>query len=367
MKVSYHVFKDFKLERAGATDEEIIMARREHAEEIRRLRYSFVSIRHHPGRGTLFLGSTNGSGDLLVEFDPATGEFSSKLYGESGLHVSPEGKIHKGLWLDEEENALYFGTAGLGRLPLIIGTPGGALVRYDIAEESFELLARPTPGDFFQATCRDKSRGRMYAWTIRGCFVVYDTEKRERVRYETMESTPHIGCIDDDGGVWGVYGADGDFYRYLPDEDRFDFPEGCVFPNGREASNVMYTGAGPVDSFVNAGDGFLYAGSALGELYRLDPRAGKLEYLGKPFPGRRLPGMALADDGWLYLCGGQRPASILARYHREERRFEHLGVVEHSDGTKLSYCHELCVVGDTVYAGETDNPTRSGYLWACEI
>jgi hypothetical protein len=367
MKVGYHVFKDFKLERAGATDEEIIAARSEHADEIRRLRYSFVSICRHPGSGSLFLGATNGGGDLLVEFDPVTGEFSSKLYAESDSYQPPETKIHKGLWLDGEEDALYFGTAALGGLPVMMATPGGALVRYSIAEGSFELLARPIPGDFFQATCLDRSRERIYGWTIRGCFVVFDTEKRERVRYETMESTPHIGCIDDDGGVWGVWGINGAFYHYLPDEDRFEFPEGCVFHNGREASNVMYTGAGPVDSFMNGGDGFLYVGSALGEFYRLDPRAGKLEYLGKPFPGQRLPGMAVGEDGWIYLCGGKRPASMLARYHREEKRFEHLGVVEHSDGTRLSYCHDLCVIGNTVYAGETDNPTRSGYLWTCEL
>jgi hypothetical protein len=368
MKVSYHIFKDFKLDVAGGTDEEIIMARRKHAAKIRRLRYSFVSLCWHPARRKLFVGATNGGGDLLLEFDPAKSRFRSCGYARSDLLVPNEAKIHKGLWLDQEQDALYFGTAALGYVPLIVDSPGGALVHYDVKRRKFKLLARPTPGDFYQAICRDQQRNRIYAWTRRGCFAVYDSKKRSLVRYEAMESTPHIGCIDDRGGVWGTYGGGAQaFYRYVPGEDRFEFPAGCAFHNAVEASDVMYAGAGPVDSMINGGDGFLYTASALGEFYRLDPRAGKLEYLGKPFTGKRLPGMALGEDGWIYLCGGREHFSMLARYSLEENRFEMLGEVRHADGTGLHYCHEIVVANGVVYVGETDNPGRSGYLWVCEL
>jgi hypothetical protein len=368
VKVSYHVFKDLKLDVAGATDEEIILERKKHAAKIRRLRYSFVSLCWHPGRKTLFVGATHGGGDLLLEFDPTKSRFKSCGYAKSGLLLPVEAKIHKGLWLDEKEDALYFGTAALGYVPLITDTPGGALVRYDVKKRKFRLIARPTPGDFYQAVCRDKRRNRIYAWTRRGCFAVYDTKKRKLVRYEAMESAPHIGCIDDAGGVWGVYGgSDQAFYRYVPGKDRFEFPKGCRLPNALEATDVMYIGAGPVDSMINGGDGFLYVGAATGEFYRLDPRKGKLDYIGKPFTGKRLPGMALGEDGMIYLCGGREKFSWLARYSREEDRFEMFGEVRHADGTGLHYCHELVVADGVVYAGETDNPSRSGYLWTCEV
>jgi hypothetical protein len=118
---------------------------------------------------------------------------------------------------------------------------------------------------------------------------------------------------------------------------------------------------------INGGDGFLYTGSALGELYRIDQRTCAVEYLGKPFPDRRLPGLGIGADGWLYLCGGSSGVSMLGRYSREEKRFEQLGAVEHPDGTHLHYAHELAVMGDVIYIGETDNMSRSGYLWACEV
>ena len=368
MKVSYHVFQDYRLSVASESDEEALtrLSAKEKAAATKRL-YSFVSMRHHPGRGSIFLGTTHRGGDILLEFNLKTRKFKSCGFARSGLAGPGDHKIHKGIALDEKENALYFGIATLQPMAEHMDGEGGKLVRYDIATGRFRKLASPTKGDFHQGTLYDPRRRMMYVFTGRCSFVVYDLGRKRLVRWENMETCPHNGCQDPDGGVWGVYGAGRqEFFRYNPDTDRFEFP-GTAFPNALAASNVMYHGAGPVDSFIDGGDGFLYAGSPLGELYRIEWRTGALKYLGKPFPDRRLPGLAVGPDGWLYLAGGNTRCSMLARYSREEERFEFLGNVEHPDGTYLHYAHELVVVDGVVYIGETDNKTRSGYLWACEL
>jgi hypothetical protein len=368
VKVTYHVFRDYQLPTVSESDEAALSRlNAKQRKQASRLLYSFVSMRHHPKRGKIFLGATHREGDILVEFDLKTRKFRSCGFARSGLFGPADQKIHKGLALNEQEDALYFGTATITPMSECMESPGGKLLRYDIATGRFRKLACPTPGDFYQGTLVDWKRRMMYAFTGRNAFAVYDLGRRRLVRWENMETCPHNGCLDPDGGVWGVSGCGRqEFFRYDPDRNRFEFP-GTALPNARAASNIMYDGAGPVDSFIDGGDGFLYIGSPLGELYRMDYRGGGLKYLGKPFPDKRLPGMAVGPDGWLYLAGGNTHTSMLARYSREEERFEFLGNVEHPDGTYLHYAHELVVVDGTVYIGETDNKTRSGYLWACEV
>lgn len=368
MNVRYHVYKDIQLDVAGASDEEIYMRDKKTARKVNKLRYSFVAMCWHAARKKLFLGTTNGDGDILVEFNPGTGKFRSCGFGKAGLRNEHEVKIHKGITLDEREDALYFGTATLSPYSAMFDSRGGSLLRYRIDKKKFDRLASPTRGDYYQATCYDPQRKMMYFYTIRNCFGAYDLRARRLVRYEAVESTPHCGIIDKAGGAWGTYSSwTQGFFRYSPDKDRFDFPAGLAFPNAVEASDIMYRGAGPVDSIIQGDDGCLYAGSALAELYRIDPVAKTIQFLGKPFPGRRLPGLAFGADGLLYMCGGSDKQAMLARYDLKTGKLETLGTVAAKDGTSCFRCHELVVIDDTVYIGETDNPTRSGYLWACEV
>jgi hypothetical protein len=368
VKVSYHVFKDFQLDTEAESDEQVLLLNKKHASKIKKLRYSFVSMCYHPVRKTLYLGCTHRSGDILIEFDPRTEKFRSCGFGRSGLYGEFDTKIHQGITLDPRADALYFGIATLTPTSRVMDSKGGALIRYDCKKRKFSRVAFPTPGDFHQGTVFDVKRRKAYIFTDRGAFAVYDMKKRKTLRYECMHSTPHNGVLDDRGGVWGTYGAGRHgFYRYNPDRNRFEFPNNVALPNSAKAANVMYAGAGPVDSILNAGDGFIYVGSPLGELFRLEPRKGEVKYLGKPFAGTRLPGLGLGPDGWLYVCGAREYGSLLGRYSREEERFEFLGRVAHKDGTYLDYAHELVVIGNVVYIGETDNRNRSGYLWACEV
>ena len=84
MKVRYHVYKDIKLNMAAASDEEVFQRSSKLTRKTNKLRYSFVSMCWHPRRKKLYLGTTNGDGDILVEFNPKTSRFTSCNFARSG-------------------------------------------------------------------------------------------------------------------------------------------------------------------------------------------------------------------------------------------------------------------------------------------
>jgi outer membrane protein assembly factor BamB len=130
----------------------------------------------------------------------------------------------------------------------------------------------------------------------------------------------------------------------------------------------MYPGAGPVDVMINGGDGYLYVGSSAGALYRLDPRTGQAEWLGKPTAAARMPGLKVWRDGLLLGVVGDDKAASVFTYDRERRAFRVLGPIIAEDGTALHRTHDLAIMNDdTIFVAETDAPDRSGYLWECRI
>lgn len=368
MKVTWHPYKELRLDSELAEDEDLLHMSGDNAAVIQERKYSFVAMTWHPKLKKIIVGATNMAGDILLTFDPKTRQFESCGFPFSPFCSSATTKIHKGLSLDVENDEVYFGIATLSPLSDIIRRPGGPLLKYNFTTKEYSVVADAMPGMFNQATMVDPKRCLMYTCTGRSCFGVIDLKTRKMKAFEPVGSIPHNLAMDDEGGVWSTHSEGRQaFFRYNPDTDGFEFPEGCAFPNATEASNVMYPGAGPVDEILNGNDGFLYTASALGELYRLDPQKGSLEYLGKPFPGKRLPALAMGEDGWLYMAGGREHASFLTRYHIGVNRFELLGPVETPDGRFLNYAHELCIVDGICFIGETDNKTRSGYMWVCEV
>ena len=361
--VRYHVYKDYSSEVTGESDEEITEKLR-HDPEAQARRYSFVSLLSHPGRRSVFCGTTSRTAhDLLLEFDIESETFRSCGYGE--VAGDCEAKIHRGLWLDEGENALYFATSTLSGLPQTSRTDGAPLVRYDVEAGAFEVMCRPEKGIYYQATNYDPVRKLLYFFGIPGFwFGVYDLAERRVVRHQIVESIPHIGVIDDDGGVWGTWHDwMHAFFRYDPDKDEIDFFGGkFALPSAKEGAGIMYRGAGPVDSMLNAGDGFIYIGTALGELYRLDPREHTVAFLGKPHHERRIQGLCVGPDGCIYGAGGRRDTHLF-RYDRDDRRFAVISDLIAPDGKRCIYPHDIVSVNGTIYVGETDTPDRSGYLW----
>ncbi|OPZ91927.1 MAG: hypothetical protein BWY73_00980 [candidate division TA06 bacterium ADurb.Bin417] len=81
-----------------------------------------------------------------------------------------------------------------------------------------------------------------------------------------------------------------------------------------------------------------------------------------------MPGLQVAADGLIYGCGGSDNQPVVFRYDRRSGRFETLGEIRTSAGGEVCFrTHDLEVVGNTIYVGETDNPSRTNYLWECRI
>lgn len=365
LKVRYHVLTDDSTDLRGLSDANYLVTS-DRDRRIRKLRRWFTSLCHDPAANALYCGQTHREGNVLHRFDLATGEFTDLHY--EGLAEPNEMKIHKGLWLDAERRAVFFGTASLSRIPDLIDAPGGRLVRYDIDSGSFATLGHPLAGNYIQATNYDTHRQLMYAFFEPShSFAVWSVAESRLVRCHCVESIVHVSDLDDRGGVWGTYGHEHKFFRYDPDADRFEFPENCVMPTARAAANKMYEGAGPVDCLINGGDGYLYVASALCELYRIDQSSYEIEFLGRALPWNRLPAITIGDDGLIYGVGGNDNHTTLFRYDREARKFETLGLVAADDGEICFRPHDLVLANGSAWVAETDTPQRSGYLWQCSL
>lgn len=368
MKVNYYEHKTIgKLKEKLKSDEEMLQ-NLNYSPDLFKDKYSFVSFCDYKKKNKLFIGTTNIFGDILIEFDTKTKTFRSCNYSTSHWDRL-ESKIHKGLWLDEKEDALYFGTATLAPIAHTINSKGGQISKYKIKEEKFELIDRPTPADFYQGTMYDPARKLIYLLTgDTNGFGVYDVKAKKLIRHHPIGSIPHIGVIDDKGNVWGTCGVSKPvFFKYNPDKNEFAFPEKLVVPDGLEASNKMYPGAGPIDSAIKGNNGMLYFGTALGALLELDPITYELKYLGKPFPGHRLPGLALDSEGNVLMCGGDDGAPYVAKFDIKERSIGALGQVIAEDGKACFRCHEIIVIDNKAYVAETDNPERTALLWEIEL
>lgn len=344
------------------------MLNQENADRLFVDRYSFVSFCPYLKQNKLFVGTTNFAGDILAVFDLKTKSFTSCNYHKS-IRTPLEIKIHKGLTLNEVNDSVYFGTATVSDIPDTINSGGGQLIRYDIKNKQFEKIASPTPGEFYQSTIFDIKRNNFYMHTMVGnAFCHYNINENKLKKMIPMESIPHNGVLSKDGKVWSVYGVSSHaFYFYDPDTETFHFPKNLKIPDSQKSANIMYPGAGPVDCMVEGPDGNIYAGCANGEVFMIDVNAMKLEYLGKPFLGMRIPGMAFSENGDLYLCGGTDNKPYLSKYSIREKKMETLGNIVASDGQSCYRCHEIMIIDNTVFVGETDNPVRSGYLWEVEL
>ena len=368
MKVKYYEHKNFgKLKDKLASDEEM-MQNLNYSPDLFKDKYSFVSFCNYPKKNKLFIGTTNIFGDILIEFDVKTKTFRSCNYATSHWDIL-ESKIHKGLWLDEQEDALYFGTATLAPIAKVVNSKGGQLSKYKIKEEKFELIGSPSQGDFYQGTMYDQKRKMMYLLTGEcNGFGAFDVKNKKLLRYNPIGSIPHIGVIDDSGAVWGSCGVSKPcFFKYIPEKNDYIFPENCFVPDGRAATGKMYDGAGPIDSAIKGNNGMLYFGTALGALLELNPVTYEVIYLGKPFPGIRLPGLALDNDGNVLMCGGDDGAPYVAKFDVRNRTINALGQVIAEDGTACFRCHEITFMDNKAYVAETDNPERSALLWEIEL
>jgi len=363
--IRYHCFKNYADELAGSHDEREMFDLLQARPDLRKLRYEMTTFCERILDGTLYIGCTSFAGDFLLAMELATGEIRS--CGYTSIREENEYKIHKGLWYDQADASLVFATSTLSPISKLAHAPGGKFVRYHTGSGDLEVLGTNEPGQYTQATVYDAARGLLYFFGYRAFkFGVFDVRRREIVENIYVDSIPHVSALDDAGRCWSTWDRGNKWCCYDPEAGKFVFFDEAM-ATAVEGTGIMYPGAGPVDSMINGGDGYLYVGTALGELYRLDPETAKTEYLGRPTAQKRLPGLAIGPEGALYAAGGDRDVTHMLRYERGSRSWEVLGHLEAPDGTKCYRAHELVIHDGHAYVAETDNPHRSGFIWEVEL
>jgi len=181
--------------------------------------------------------------------------------------------------------------------------------------------------------------------------------------------------LDDAENVWGSWGLtrawqsspgvdSNRLFRYNVGKGKLEFlKKGLPRPDG------SYGFTKP-ESFFNFGTGCLYASGASGSLYRVEVETGRATYLGTPIQGRRsrLAAMAMGPDGMAYGVTGRDGNCEVIRLNPKTQRYELLGPVRDEAGVSCWQVHDVAVMPDgTLYAGENDVPTRSGYLWEIKL
>ena len=358
--VRYHVLRDY-----AGRDIDVDAGDKRRDEAFKSHYVAFTSLLSHPD-GLLYCGVTAFDNEILWVFDPEDGTFRSLGYPEVGEPF--EVKVHRSLEY-APDGIVYGASACLYALDERRKAPGGALFRYDPDAGKLEKLGVPVRYDYIQTITLDPKRRILYGQTYPVFkFFAYHIDTGKVDDFDYIGSITHISALDDEGCLWGTWDRSRHLlFKYDPSlRDIVYFGHGL--PGGEGMANIMYQGAGPVDCMINGEDGYLYIGTTGGTLVRLDPKTAEARHLGKPYPFRRMPGLAMWKDGLLLGVVGDGGSSFLFTYDRETGAFRDLGPVVAEDGLALYRPHDLAIWGDkTIYIAETDVPERSGYLWECEV
>lgn len=330
-------------------------------------RIAFTSLLYNPNDGLIYCGITAYDNDILHTFDPNTGEFRS--LGYTRVAEKYEVKVHRSLELDDD-GTLFGASACLHDVNLRLEAPGGRIFSYTPETGKIRVLVTPVPHDYVQTISLDRKRRLIYGFTYPVFkFFKYDLATNETTNFDYVGSITHISALDDRGRLWGTWNSTRhSLFCYDPDADEITWHRHGL-PGSAAASGMMYAGAGPVDSMINGGDGYLYIGSTSGALLRLEPESAEVEFLGKPFATSRMPGLTIGSDGLIYGCGGDGGDSLVFTYDRSARRFDVLGRVYEEERSIGCYrTHDICIVPDgRMFIAETDVPQRAGYLWECSV
>lgn len=342
---------------------------------------SFTSVLYHPGNGLVYCGLTSMDNDVLYTFNPETEEFKSLNYAAVGERF--DCKIHRSFELDDD-GTIYAATAGLHDYAEHPEAPGGKIMRIDPKTHRIEIVGIPVPHDYVQTIALDKKRKVIYGNCYPlGSYFGYKLKTKEVFDYKAGPAAHKMRC-DNEGNLWGISkvkaerqgvneeqreimefyfkmeGTTPHLFKYNPEEGLVILP--CTMPS--------FSGqAQTIGNSIDGGDGYMYIGTSVGALYRLDKRSYELDYLGLPNVGGRLEGLAIGKDGLIYGAGGSFYQTRLFAYDREADCFHDLGPVYDPDIDEICIIvHDLCMTGDgTIYVGETDNMERSGYLWECHV
>ncbi|MFH1614322.1 MAG: hypothetical protein ABIG61_04465, partial [Planctomycetota bacterium] len=80
----------------------------------------------------------------------------------------------------------------------------------------------------------------------------------------------------------------------------------------------------------------------------------------------RMPAIIMGEDGLFYgACGDDYNVSIFT-FDRKTRGFNIIAKVANEED-KCFRPHDIAMMDNKIYVGETDNGIRTGYLWEVEL
>jgi len=345
---------------------------------------SFDCLCYDPPTDTVFCGITSFDADIFWGWNRKESRWVDAGYAR--VRDPYDAKFHRSLVRRSRDGCLYAAQALLHDVDRFWEAPGASIVRYDPATNEIAKLATPMPHVYIQAIVLDESRNRIYGQTFTPeNLVLYDLASKESRWLGPTSSGMAMAqgeniCLDDDGCVWGVWtvtrawqpdpGVDQyRFYKYDPSCERIIYMD-----KGLPRVDGSYGYEKP-EAFFNLGGGRLYVSGGSGALYRLDPKSGDAEFLFKAIgdEGRgrrsRLAALALGPDGYAYGVTGRDGECEVIRFDPRDESYALLGPLRDTEsGVAAWQVHDVCVTPDgTLYAGENDNPHRSGYLWEVRL
>lgn len=338
---------------------------------------SFCSLVWDRKSDLVYAGIASLTNDIFWAFDRSAGKFTSLDYPAFGDKY--DAKFHRSLELDDD-GTFYAATALLHDPNYLMDARGGKLLKYEPSEAKYTLLDIPIPHQYIQSITLDRARRVIYGATFPAEILFsYDmqTGKSRQIAYigagYAMGQAEKM-ALDGQGRLWGTWVQIRAWEAGDRPKTRFLF---CYDP-AKDAMNWFLHGipklfpadGGSIDTMLLAEDeGVIYIGSSQGALCRLDPASGHVELLGKPCNGRRLTGLHFGRDGQLYGVGGDGERVRIFSYDRESKKITHYGIIyDYQYGEGADHCHDMCLTDDyVVYAGENDNPRRSGFLWECKL
>jgi hypothetical protein len=353
-------------------------------EEWRKDWISFDCLCYDEPTDTVFAGITSFNADIFWGWNRR-----EKKWVDTGYKriANPyDAKFHRSLVRSSRDGCLYGAQALLHDVDRFNEAPGASIVKYDPVTGEIVKLGIVEPHLYIQAIVLDEERGMVYGQTFTPEFLVsYALETGGSRLIGPISSGLGTAqgenmALDDDARVWGAWsvtrawqsapGVDAHrLFRYDPEEQRIHYlDKGLPHPDG------SYGYAKP-EGFFNLGTGCLYVSGGGGALYRVDTKSGDAEFLfqavGDEGRGRRsrMAAMCKGPDGFAYAVTGRDGACEVLRFNPKDESYALLGSLRDSEtGEPAWQIHDVCMTGDgMLYAGENDNPYRSGYLWEIKL
>jgi len=337
--------------------------------------------------GMIYGGTTGDKGHLFFRFDPATRSVTDlghlvKSGTQLYTRAKPiEQKIHHAL-VSSPGGAIY-GATGQN---VAIGGPwyktdedeGGHIFRYDPKSGRCEDLGIPVPHQWIINLAPNAECAILYGMTYPLNHLFTCDLKAGRMRMIGQvrglsagdSGASHEIVCDLAGNVYGSCG-EGYLFKYDPAKDEII-----------ETDIRLPGGSVRIDALARDANGLIYGATwESGHVFSFDPATERVEVLGQPNPGPRLPALVFGRDGLLYGAAGggdqynTRTAFIFSYDARTRKLAEVGGIYDPSNGIRGQRMHAMTVGLDGVlYAGETGAERKEAgeaaeqpYLYICKV